>query len=138
MRRTRPSSELPDEPDLGPQLVAEPLLDRALRQLDEVQHVAGGGAAEVHDDVGVAVEDLGGAARVDVALEPALIDETSGADAFQLLKDRTGAGVEPEIRVLLVAPLQVLAHHAAELFLRRGREAEGDREDEIAPVVQDA
>src|SRR5690606_18583333 len=103
-------SELPDEPDLGAQRVAQLPLHGALRQVDQLADVTRGGAAQVDDDVGVLGEDLRAAARVDVPLEAALVDEAPRPDPLDLLEDRARARVEPEVGVSVVAPLEVLAH----------------------------
>src|SRR5690606_18948646 len=129
-----PRSELPDQADLGLQLVTELAAHRLLREVHEPADLGRGGAAQVDDDVGVLVEDP--RAAVDVALEAALIDEPARADALDLLEDRARARVEPQVGVPLVAPGEVLAHHGAELLDRLGLEPEGGGEHDVLALVQ--
>src|SRR5688500_5816399 len=129
-------SELPDHADLGFQPVTELPLHGFLRQLDQRAHIRGGRAADVDDDVRVPLEDLGVA--VDVALEAALVDEPTCTDALDLLEYGSSARVEPEIRVSLVAPGEVLHHDALELRNRRRLEPEDHVEHDIIAVVEDA
>src|SRR5687768_1827391 len=75
-------SELTDEPDLRLQPVPEPFLDGPLREGDQLADVLRRGGAEVDHDVRVDVGDLRVADAV--ALEPALVDQPSRADALDL------------------------------------------------------
>src|SRR5690554_386916 len=133
-RNRQPTSEFADQPDLRLELVAELAAHGLARVVDEPPHLRRGRAAEVHDDVGVLVEDAG--AAVHVALQAALVDEPARADALDLLEDRAGAGIEPEVGVALVAPGEVLAHDVAELLDRLRLEPEGDGERDVPPLVQ--
>ena len=58
---------------------------------NDCTNVGSGSVAEVHEDVGVNVRDL----RITNAetLESALIDESAGADAIDLLEDGARAGM---------------------------------------------
>src|SRR5687767_12272552 len=58
LRLERPRLELPDETDLGVQLIAELLADGSLSKGDEFTNVLCRGAAEVDQNVGVHVRDL--------------------------------------------------------------------------------
>ena len=88
----------------------ELLAHHGLRVPDQRDDVSARRMAEVHHDVGVDVRDLGVADAK--ALEPALIDEPAGADALDLLEDRTGARVPVEPGMPAAAPAQILLHDA--------------------------
>ena len=128
--------ELPDEPDLGHQPLPELRLHLRLGERDQRPHVRGGGAAEVHDDVGVQVGDLGAANAV--ALETALVHQAPGADALDLPEDRARAGVDREPGMPRAAPAEVLLVDAEQLLGVGALEAEGGGEDVIGAVVEDA
>ena len=112
------------------------LLDRALRDRDELPHVMGSCVPEVHQDVGVYVRDL----RIadSISLESALIDEPARPDAFNLLEDGTGAGMPVEPWVLPPSPAQILLHDAMQCCWIASRQAEGHGEDDVAPVMKNA
>src|SRR5262245_44459390 len=130
------SLELADETDLRLQLVPELLEHGFLREVDEVANLGGGCTAQVHDDIRVFVEDF--RAAVHVTLEAALIDEPSRADALELLEDRARTRVEPQVRVLLITPLQILAHVVAERLPGLRLQPEGRTQHDVRAVVQDA
>src|SRR5690606_13478670 len=134
IRRARSPSELADQPDLRLELVAQLAAHGLAGVVDEPPDLGRARAAEVDDDVGVLVEDP--CAAVDIALEAALVDEAARADALDLLEDRAGAGVEPQVGVALVAPGEVLAHDVAQVVHRLRLEAERDRERDVLPLVQ--
>src|SRR5690606_39791135 len=104
-------SELSHEADFRLQVVSQPLPNGALCQVDQLPHFPCGTPAVVDDDVGVLVEDPHVAQHV--ALEPAFVDQPARPYPLDLLEDRPGARVQPEIRMPFVPPLQVLADRLA-------------------------
>src|SRR5437899_650521 len=86
--------EFADEPDLWLEVLIELLAHFRPSRIDQLTHVGGGGVAEVDHDVGVHVGDL----RIAHAksLQSTLVDEASGADAFDLLEDGSGARMPVE------------------------------------------
>ena len=122
--------EFADEPDLRLEVHAALSLDGVLRDADQLANVLRGGVAQIHHDVRVDVRDL----RVADAksLEPALVDEPAGADAFDLLEDRAGARMPIEPRVLAAAPAQVLLQNALQHRLIGAREPERRGQHDVA------
>src|SRR5581483_6012610 len=114
---------------------ATPLFDPLLRDRDELANVARRGAAEVDHDVRVDVRDL----RVAVTkpFEPALIDQSAGADAFLLLEDRARARMPIEPRVPAAAPTQILLQNSVHRSLIAALELERRREDDVATMMKD-
>ena len=104
------ASEVAHHPDLGDQLV--PCLPKHgfSSELYQVAYVAGGGAPEVDDDVGVLVEDRGPSTGMDLALQAAFVDEPAGPDALDFLKDRTGGWEELKVGMATLSPFEVLAN----------------------------
>ena len=117
-------------------MLAEPIGDALLRMRDQCTHVTRGGVPEIHHDVGVNVRDL----RVANAksLQTTLIDQPSGADAFDLLEDRSRARVDLEPRVTRATPAQVLLHDAMHDRGVTGGEPKGDRQRDFTSFVQHA
>jgi zinc protease len=103
---------------------------------DERANIAGRRVPEVHHDVRVDVGDL----RIAHAksLQPALVDETSGAYAFDLLEDRPGTRVNLEPRVTRSAPAQVLLHDAMHCAGVTRRELKGHRQRDLVTAVENA
>src|SRR5512144_580363 len=113
----------------------ELLLYCALSQRDQRSHVGRGRAAEVDDDVGVEVGDLRTADRR--SLEAALIDQSAGADAFDLPEDGARARVDREPRVAGSAPAEVLLMNAVQDVGVARRQPEGRGEHVVGPMMKD-
>ncbi len=75
---------------------------------------------------------------MDSALQPALVDEAPRPHPIGLLEDGTGRREGLQVRVALAAPFQVFLDHALKIVNGLGTEAEGDGEDHVGPVVEDA
>src|SRR5205085_1597258 len=111
-------------------------LDRLLRGLDQAAHVGGRCTAEVHHDVRVDMRNL--RVALPKAFHSALIHETTSANAFDLLEDRSRARVPIQPWMLSPAPAEILLHDAVQRCLVAAGEAEGDCEDDVSPVMEDA
>src|SRR5262249_10734058 len=70
------------------------------------------------------------------SLQTALIDETPGPDALDLLEDRAGARMPIEPRVPAPAPTQILLKDAVHRRLIASAQAESRSEHEVAPVME--
>src|SRR5690606_13054154 len=107
------SLELPDKPDLRLQAHRKLVLHGILRMRNQSPHVSRCRMAEVNHDVRVNMRNL--CVANPVALQPALVDQTSRAHPFDLLEDRACAGVNIQPGVARTAPAQVLlkypVHH---------------------------
>src|SRR4029079_12662728 len=127
--------EFAGDPDLGLERVAQLLAYRGLRVPDQRDDVRGRRMTEVHHDVGVNVRDLGVADAI--ALEPALVDEPAGPDAFELLEDGTGARVPVEPGMPSTTPAEILLQDAMHDRRITTLELEGRRKHEVLPMMQD-
>src|SRR6185369_16535580 len=72
-----------------------------------------------------------------IALEPALVDEPAGPDAFELLEDGTGARVPVEPGMPSAAPAEILLQDAMHDRRITALELERRREHDVLPVMQD-
>lgn len=87
-------SELADETDFGVQQVAVLRLYGVLHVFNECSYIVCGGFAQIHDDIGVDMRDLGVA--YPEPFESGAIDEPAGANAFNFPEDGACAGVHVE------------------------------------------
>jgi hypothetical protein len=91
---------------------------------------------QVHHDVGVNVRNL--SVSNAETFEPALVDQSSCTDAFDLLEDRACARVNVEPRVTGATPTQVLLHDSMHRrYVARG-ETKRDGQRDVAAFVKDA
>src|SRR5438874_852907 len=126
--------EFADEADFRLQVLVELLPNFGTRSVDQLSNVGGGGVTEIDHDVGVHVGDL--CVTDAKPLQAALIDQSSGADPFDLLEDRSSARVPVEPGVLTSAPAEILLHDAVEDIGITLRESKGGREHDVCPVVK--
>src|SRR5512143_568532 len=126
--------ELADEPDLWLQMHAAFGFDRLLRDGDQLSDVLRGRAAEVDHDVGVDMRDLSAAASE--AFESALVDQTTGTDAFHLFEDGSGARMPIEPWMLSAAPAQVFLEDSLKHVRLTSGELECDGQHHIAPMMK--
>src|ERR1700730_15551037 len=103
-------SELADKSYLDLQVVAKPLLHLLLGERDQLANIFRGGVSEIDHDIRVNMRNL--CITVTETLQTDLIDQPSGADAFNLLEDRARAGVIIEPRVLAAPPGEIFLHDA--------------------------
>src|SRR5688572_9514108 len=98
-------------------------------------HVGRRGVTEVDQNVRVDERDL----RVPdaMALEAALIDKTTGADPFDLLEDRPGAGMPIEPGMPCATPAEVLLHDAMHHVRILPLELKGRRQDHVSTMMED-
>src|SRR5690606_2259712 len=78
-------SELPDEADLGNELLSELLLHLPLCQRDQRADIRRRRASQVHDDIGMQVGDL--RAADPRTLEATLVHQAAGANPLDLPED---------------------------------------------------
>src|SRR6185503_11740078 len=83
---------------------------------------------------GVNVRDLRIADAI--ALQPALVDQPSGADPFELLEDRAGARMPVEPGMPCAAPAEVLLQDAMHDGGIATLELKGRRQNEVLAVMQ--
>src|SRR5713101_5905450 len=107
------TSLVPHDADLGLEGEPEVVLHPLARDLHEAQNVRGGGAAPVHDEVGVLGRDLG--AVVPLALQADLLDEAGRQLALRILPHASRGGEGEWLRRLLL--LEALAHVLLDLRL---------------------
>src|SRR5216683_296041 len=108
------TSLVPHDADLGLEGEPEVVLHPLARDLHEAQDVRGGGAAPVHDEVGVLGRDLG--AVVPLALQADLLDEAGRQLALRILPHASRRGEGERLRRFLL--LEALTHVL--LYVRLG------------------
>src|SRR5688572_25094088 len=98
-------------------------------------HVGRRGVTEVDQNVRVDERDL----RVPdaMAFESALIDKTTGAHSFDLLEDRSGAGMPIEPGMTRATPAEVLLHDAMHHVRLLPLELEGRGQDHVSTMMED-
>src|SRR5689334_21037772 len=101
-------SELADESYFRLEVLPEPVLHALLCVRDQGADISSGRIPEVYHNVGVNVRDL--SVSNSKTFEPALVDQSSCTDAFDLLEDRASARVNLQPRVTGATPTQVLLH----------------------------
>src|SRR5690349_16081704 len=129
-------SELADKAYLRLEVLSEPVLHALLCVGDQRADVSSGRMPEVHHNVGVNVRDL--SVPNAKTFEPALVEQSSCTDAFDLLEDRTSTRVNLQPRVTGATPTQVLLHDSMHRPDVAGREAKSDRQRDLAAFMKNA
>src|SRR5690606_3942515 len=125
--------KLSNEGYLRLEMIARLSRDDILHEVNERHHIRRCRPAAIYHDVGVPSRDLGSADAG--AFQPALVDQASGADAFDFLEDGPGARLRVQRRVPLSPPLQVCGHDLLHPLVVARRELEGDRQYDVIPLM---
>jgi hypothetical protein len=115
---------------------AKPLLDGLLCDGDQLANIFCRCFAQVDHDVGMDVGDLGVA--MPKTLQAALIDQSSRADSFDFLEDRSRTWVKLKPRMPASSPTEVFLHDSMHYRCVAGHELERGGQYYIPAAMENA